>query len=210
MSNTSLIKKTINLYPYFFPKIYSIFRSIILPVSKIESLLPKKGIILDVGCGYGFTSIFFALKNKNRKIIGSEINEKRVLIAQKISTSISNVSFKTADLIDKNKTSFDAILAIDLLHHINSSQKDSFLQDAFSKLKPKGILIIKDINTQPLFKYWWNYFHDLVMTKFSKLYFLSSSEIKNLLIKNNFKIIKEGKFLNSFYPHVYYVCQKNS
>src|SRR5574344_597449 len=81
-----MIKKTISLYPYFFFKIYLIFRSIILPVSKIESLLPKKGTILDVGCGYGFTSIFFALKNKNRKIIGSEINSKRVLIAQKVST----------------------------------------------------------------------------------------------------------------------------
>ena len=205
-----MIKKTISLYPYFFPKIYSIFRSIILPVAKIEALLPNKGTVLDVGCGYGFTSIFFALKNKNRKIIGSEINSKRVLVAQKISTKISNVSFKTSNLINQDKMVFDAILAIDLLHHINPQQKNIFLQDAFLKLKPNGFLIIKDINTKPIFKFYWNYFHDLIMTKFSKLYFLSSPEMKNLLIKNNFKIIKQGKFFNFFYPHVYYVCQKKS
>ncbi len=205
-----MIKKTISLYPYFFPKIYSIFRSIILPVAKIESLLPNKGIVLDVGCGYGFTSIFFALKNKNRKIIGSEINSKRVLIAQKVSTNISNVSFKTSNLINQDKMVFNAILAIDLLHHINSQQKNIFLQDAFLKLKPNGFLIIKDIDTKPIAKFYWNYFHDLVMTKFSKLYFLSSLDMKNLLIKNNFKIIKQGKFFNFFYPHVYYVCQKKS
>jgi len=203
-------KLIINLYPLFWPRFYVFLRSIILPVSQIETLLPKKGLILDVGCGYGYTSVFFALKNKNRKIIGSEINKKRVLVAQKISASFSNLSFKTSDLIDKNKISFDTILSIDLLHHINPSQKELFLKDSFSKLKPNGFLIIKDINTKPLLKYFWNYLHDLIMTRFSKLYFLSSSQMENLLIKNNFKIIKKGEYKSLFYPHVFYVCQKNS
>jgi len=203
-------KLIINLYPLFWPRFYVFLRSIILPVSQIETLLPKKGLILDVGCGYGYTSVFFALKNKNRKIIGSEINKKRVLVAQKISASFSNLSFKTSDLIDKNKMSFDAILSIDLLHHVNPAQKELFLKDSFSKLKPNGFLIIKDINTKPLLKYFWNYLHDLIMTRFSKLYFLSSSQMENLLIKNNFKIIKKGKYKSLFYPHIFYVCQKNS
>lgn len=200
----------INLYPLFWPRFYVFLRSIILPISKIESLLPKKGLILDVGCGYGFTSIYFALKNKNRKIIGSEINKKRVLTAQKISTSIPNLSFKTSDLINKDKALFDAIIAIDLLHHINLSKKEILLKDTYLKLKPGGFLILKDIDTKPLLKYLWNYLHDLIMTKFSKLYFLSSSKTKSLLIKNNFKIIKQGKLFSFLYPHVYYVCQKKS
>ena len=73
--------------------------------------------------GYGFTSIFFALKNKNRQIFGSEIDPNRILLAKKISSPIFNLSFETSDLINKNNLNFDAILAIDLLHHINSSQK---------------------------------------------------------------------------------------
>lgn len=209
MSNKTLIKKIINLYPFFWPRVYVLLRSIILPVSKIETLLPQKGSILDIGCGYGFTSIFFA-QNKNRQIFASEINPQKILLAKKVSSSISNVSFETANLINKSKLVFDGIVAIDLLHHVNSSQKDIFLKDAFLKLKKDGLLIIKDIDTSPLFKYLWNYFHDLLMTKFSKLYFLSSSQIESLLIKNNFKIIKKGKYSNPFYPHIFYVCQKIS
>ena len=209
MSNKLLIKKTIKLFPFFWPRVYVYLRSLVLPVSKIEALLPKKGLILDVGCGYGFTSIFFALKNKNRQIFGSEIDPKRVLLAKKFSSSIFNLSFETSDLINKNKLNFDAILAIDLLHHINPSQKNIFLRDSFLKLQSNGILIIKDINTSPKYKYIWNYFHDLIMAKFSKLYFLSSGQIENLLIKNNFKIVKKGKYKNLFYPHIFYVCQKN-
>ncbi|MDD4026638.1 MAG: class I SAM-dependent methyltransferase [Candidatus Shapirobacteria bacterium] len=209
MSNKYLTKKTINLFPLFWPRFYVYLRSIVLPLFQIESLLPPKGSILDVGCGYGFTSIFFALKNKKRQIFGSEIESKRVLLAKKVSKSISNISFETSDLINKNKSKFDVVLAIDLLHHINFSQKKTFLKDASLKLKPKGLLIIKDIDTTPIHKYFWNYIHDSIMTKFSKLYFLSSNQIENLLIKNNFKIIKKGKYKNLFYPHIFYVCQKN-
>ena len=70
----------INLYPFLWPKIYVFFRTIILPIDKIEKLLPTKGLILDVGCGYGLTSIFFA-KNKKRQIIGSEIDKNRIILA---------------------------------------------------------------------------------------------------------------------------------
>jgi len=207
---TKNYSKIINLYPLFWPRIYVFLRSLILPISKIETLISPTGSILDVGCGYGFTSIYFALKNKNRQIVGSEISSKRINLAKIVSSSISNVSFEKADLIKKNHSKFDTIVAIDLLHHINSSQKNIFLKDSLSILKPKGLLIIKDINTSPLLKYIWNYFHDLITTNFSKLYFLSSHQLENLLLKNNFKIIKKGKYPNLFYPHVFYVCQKNS
>ncbi len=199
----------INLYPLFWPRIHVFLRSIILPISRIENLLPKNGSILDVGCGYGFTSIFFAIKNKNRQIFASEINPKKVLLAKKISSPIPNLSFEISDLINKNESKFNAIVAIDLFHHINDFQKKVFLKDSFSKLKPNGFLIIKDINTKPLLKYLWNYLHDLIMTKFSRLYFLSSKQMENILIKNNFRIIKKGKYPNLFYPHIFYVCQKN-
>ena len=199
----------INLYPLFWPRIYVFLRSIILPISQIETLLPTKGSVLDVGCGYGFTSIFFAIKNKNRQIFASEIKTKRVLLAQKISSSIPNLSFETSNLINNSQLTFDAIIAIDLLHHIDPIQKNIFLKESFLKLKPGGFLIIKEINTLPLLKYVWNYLHDLIMTKFSKLYFLSFQQTESLLIKNNFKIVKKGKYKSLFYPHIFYVCQKN-
>lgn len=208
--NKLLIEKTISLYPLFWPRLYSTLRSYILPVSEIESLLPKTGSVLDVGCGYGFTSIFFALKNTKRQIIGSEIDNKRIILAKKISSNISNLSFITSDLINQRQSDFDAILAIDLLHHLSPHQKNCFLKSSFSKLNSNSVLIIKDINSRPLLKYLWNYLHDLIMTRFSRLYFQSPLQMKNLLAKNHFRIIKQGKYRHIFYPHVYYVCQKKS
>jgi cyclopropane fatty-acyl-phospholipid synthase-like methyltransferase len=143
-------------------------------------------------------------------MFGLEINSKRVNLAQKIFSSFSNLSFKTTNLLSIQKKSFDSILAIDLFHHLNLSQKNQFLDDSFQKLKNNGTLIIKDINTKPLLKYLWNYFHDLVMTKFSSLHFLSVSNMEKILKQHHFKVIKKGIYKNFLYPHVFYVCQKNS
>lgn len=190
-------------------KIYGFFRKIILPIDKIDKLLPKKGKILDIGCGYGITSAYFA-QNKNRKVLGLELNKKRVQIAKINYSNIKNLSFKTADLINTKEKNFDCIVAIDLLHHISNLQKIKFIKDVEKKLTKNGTLVIKDIGKKPFLKYLWNYLHDLIMVKFDKLYFYSSEQFESLMIKNNFKIIKKGEFKNFFYPHIFYVCQKNS
>jgi len=210
MKDRKIISKVINLYPLFWPKIYAFLRSMILPIDKIERLLPPEGRILDVGCGFGFTSLYFALKNGNRFIVGSEISAKRIALAKKISKEVKNVAFKTSSLIEEKNEKFEAILAIDLLHHISHEQKKQFFKKASSSLNPHGLLIIKDIDKKPIFKYIWNYLHDSIMVKFAKLYFYSSDQHKDLILKSGFRIIKYGKFKNLLYPHIFYVCQKTS
>lgn len=210
MEDRRLISEVISLYPLFWPKLYALLRSLILPVNEIEKILPAKGRILDVGCGFGFTSLYFALKNSNRFVVGSEISAKRITLAKRISKEVKNIAFKTSSLIEEKNEKFDAILAIDLLHHISHEQKKHFFKKASNNLSPNGLLIIKDIDKKPTFKYIWNYLHDSLMVKFAKLYFYSSDQHKNLILKSGFRIIKYGKFKNLLYPHIFYVCQKTS
>ena len=209
------------LYPWIWPRIYAYIRAKILPISKIEKYVPE-GDILDVGCGYGITSIYFALKNNKRDVTGSELQKKRVRTANKASRNIDNVSFEARNLIESNKNAqtkfgtlknkffkgYDAIIAIDLLHHISNKEKDIFIKECKKRLKKKGLLIIKDIDKKPFHKYLWNYVHDLLMTK-DKLYFYSLKQMKSLIEKNEFKIIKIKKLRNIFYPHVLFVCSSN-
>lgn len=198
----------INLYPLLWPKIYVFLRSIILPLSQIETLLPKNGSILDIGCGYGFTTIYFAKKNKNRILTGSEINSDKINIAKQASKNIKNISFKVNNLLPKNKK-FDTIIAIDLLHHISTIEKEIFIKNCNQSLNKNGLLIIKDIDTKPFYKYVWTYFHDLLTTKFKPLDFYSSLKMSNFLKYHGFKIIKKQYLKNILYPHIVYICQKD-
>ena len=83
-----MLSKIIKLYPSFISRLYTNLRKYILPIQKIEKYIPKKGTVLDVGCGYGLTSIYFALKSKNRKVIGLDLDKKRIIDARKASKNI--------------------------------------------------------------------------------------------------------------------------
>lgn len=207
--NKLLIKKTIKLYPLFWPKLYSTLRSLILPVSEIESLLPKTGSVLDVGCGYGLTTVYFAQQSPLRHMEGIELNRQRIKIAKIASKKINNIHFSVDDLANKQQGNYDAIVAIDLLHHLNQYQKNQLLSKCYDLLKPDGTLIIKDINTSPILKYIWNYVHDYLMTFGSTLAFLKSTDMIRLIENFNFKIITVNSIPNLFYPHIIYVFKKN-
>lgn len=212
-----LINKIIKAYPLVWPRLYAYLRTSILPIKTLDKYVPE-GRILDVGCGYGITSIYFALKNSKREVIGSELSKERVKIANKISKAIPNVNFESKNLIGKENAQtnfgilknnlfngFDAIVAIDLLHHINNKEKQEFIKECKNRLNKKGVLIIKDIDKKPLHKYLWNYLHDLLMTR-DRLYFYSAKQLKKLLETNGFKILKIRRLRSLCYPHVLFVC----
>ncbi|BFH73452.1 methyltransferase [Sulfurisphaera javensis] len=46
-------------------------------------ILPEKGIVSDIGCGYGPIGIYIALKNPNLNVIMIDIDEKAVYLAEK-------------------------------------------------------------------------------------------------------------------------------
>jgi 2-polyprenyl-3-methyl-5-hydroxy-6-metoxy-1,4-benzoquinol methylase len=140
-------------------------------------------------------------------MVGSEINSNRVTIAKQISKNIKNISFEVNNLLPKNQK-FDTIIAIDLLHHISSAEKTTFINDCWKYLRPDGLLIIKDIDTKPFLKFIWTYIHDLIFTKFEPLDFYSSTKMSFFLKCHKFRIIEKQMLKNILYPHVIYVCQK--
>ena len=206
--NRIQINQIINRYPLIIPRLYVFIRSLILPIGQIERYLPVNKKILDVGCGYGFTSIFFALMSSKRQITGIELKTNRVSVAKKAAIGIPNVKFAVENLISKQHRNFDVIVAIDLLHHLTFSQKSQFLLQCYQLLPVGGDLLIKDINTRPRLKYYWNYFHTFLMTHGSTLEFMEAKDITKLLQINGFIVKQNFPLKNLFYPHYLYVCQK--
>src|SRR5688572_9983315 len=66
------------------------------PFLEVEKLIPKKAVILDLGCGEGFFTNFLALSSKNRKLIGVEIDKDRI---KKANHKLVNAKFKNGDIV---------------------------------------------------------------------------------------------------------------
>lgn len=57
-------------------------------------ILPERGVVLDLGTGYGIIGIFIALKNPNLHVYMSDVNELALKLA-KINTLLNNVNDRT-------------------------------------------------------------------------------------------------------------------
>lgn len=181
----------------------------ILPLEKIAEVVPQSGTILDVGCGYGLLDLYLATNYPERQVIGSELNGKRVSIAKKISENITNLKFYEKNLLDRNEIKqVDCVILIDLLHHVTYEQQNDLLQSVSSILPVGGKLIIKDMNDHPIFKYYWNLWHDKLMTGFDKLYFIGSKNLINKLESHGFSVKSAENLSHPLYAHYLLVCEK--
>jgi 2-polyprenyl-3-methyl-5-hydroxy-6-metoxy-1,4-benzoquinol methylase len=77
---------------------------------------------------------------------------------------LPNITFTVVDVTKlKPSKPYDHILFIDLVHHLPDGEQVKLLDRLWDGLKPKGIMIMKDVDTKPTWKYLWNYIHDSLM-----------------------------------------------
>jgi len=183
--------------------IRSFIRSLILPIKKIDQVIPISGDILDIGCGSGSATIFFALSGPLRQITGSDIDSNNIIQAQKITRNIKNIKFISQSLYSPNAM-YDAVVAIDLLHHLSPSNLNYFFDNIKQIIKPGGLLIIKEMNTSPKYKFIINLIHDKIIYNKLPTTYLSADDLRQTLTNLNFQTIDIQDISNIFYAH--YLC----
>jgi ubiquinone/menaquinone biosynthesis C-methylase UbiE len=110
-------------------------------IGLIISLLPEPPArLLDIGCGSGWTSCFFA--SHSLEVVGADISVDMINLAQQNQRkfNLPNLSFIQSDyenLAFENE--FDCAVFYDSLHHSDSEVEA--IKSAYNALKPGGILI---------------------------------------------------------------------
>jgi 2-polyprenyl-6-hydroxyphenyl methylase/3-demethylubiquinone-9 3-methyltransferase len=185
------------------------------PYETVNSMLPKDGIITELGCGEGLLSNYLAISSPGRKIIGYELVPERLEIAKK---GIKNTSYYVGDIVTIPFPASDAIVLFHVLHHLPSKNAQEFvLSKAKKSLKKHGKLIIVDVHVTPSLKYVgaWIADHFLVPWVFEKrfytrAYFRKQKEWSSLLRKLGFKIQVTEETAGRPFPNIIFECISNN
>lgn len=124
-------------------------RVMILPYSKLNSIIPKSGKIIDIGCGSGGLAHYLILSSTKRQVIGLDLSKQRIKYAKKTLESFKyrrNISFTSKNVINTHLPQADCYLLIDMLHHISISDQLKLLKKISSQLKQNSVMIIKDVD----------------------------------------------------------------
>jgi len=203
-----IIKKTKALYRGLgWPTIFTHIRFFTAPYEKLEKLVPKKGFIIDLGCGYGIFSNFLGLTGPKREVLGIELDSKKIKFAQR---GVGNVKFLRADITKIKLKKTDVILLIHVLHHLDSfAQQEKLLLECKKKLKNGGRIIIAEVDKKPILKYILGWLADKILYPGDKIYYRMPNEFKRLFQDLGFtvKMIKADN--GKPFAHIIYVLKKN-
>jgi 2-polyprenyl-3-methyl-5-hydroxy-6-metoxy-1,4-benzoquinol methylase len=132
---------------------FTIMRSKLLSV--MDLLLPAEGTILDVGCGFGLFAAYFAQTQPRRRLIGIDTNARRIATARTVMARLGQTGheFITGDArsVGGLTRAFSGIYVLDVMHHVPREDQEPLLASLHDLLEPGGVLVLKDITTEPRF-----------------------------------------------------------
>ena len=109
-----------------------------------HALIPVKGKIFDLGCGYGYLSYFLHFRSKEREIVGVDYDEDKIEIAENCYSKNEHIQFMAADLREIEINNADAIFLNDVLHYFPAEEQEAMLKKCVDGLSPGGVLIVRD------------------------------------------------------------------
>jgi len=130
-------------------------------------------------------ALILHLGSSQRKIIGFDLDEKKIKKA--------NDHFQK-DIVRDDYPSVDAVALIDVLYLIPYEVHSLIFKKIHSCLSPNGLLILKEMDTRPHWKYPWNLAQETLAVKIigftlgTHFYFRPREEMIHLLRQTGFSI----------------------
>jgi len=185
-------------------------------MSVLNKYLPQNGVILDLGCGYGLVSNLLSLESECL-VIGVELSAPRIAAALQSIKDRKNIKFYAADIAQFDIPRCDVVLLLDVLCMFPDAVKRIIVSRAYEKLVDDGLLVVKDTDKSPRWKYVYTYLEECVKLNLGVgghknlriPQYKSLNEFKSLFQEFGFSLIEVTNIKSiTPYPGIIYVCRK--
>jgi 2-polyprenyl-3-methyl-5-hydroxy-6-metoxy-1,4-benzoquinol methylase len=180
-------------------------------LDEIGQYLPASGTVLDVGCGFGLFSLYYAATGARRLLRGLDVDRRRIALARRAAArlGLENVVYDETDARHfKGDSQVAAAYMLDIVHHVPREAVRPLLNQLHRAVAPGGILLVKDVDTRPAPKRWFTYALDKLMDPRAPVRYWPSDELAAALGETGFTVRRHLMVDVLPYPHILYVCTR--
>ncbi len=208
------IKAIIRAYDDPIVRAYCLIRFQILNqrfLSEIGQYLPCRGTVLDIGCGFGLFSLYYAMQHPGLEIVGIDRNASRISQARLAAArlGISTVRYEVGDITDYTLTQqFEGAYMLDIVHHVPKEEVQPLISRVSERVAPGTCVLIKDIDAKPAYKRWFTWALDKLMDFKTPVCYWPAGELKPLIEEQNFQVFHHEIRDILPYSHILYICRR--
>jgi SAM-dependent methyltransferase len=180
-------------------------------LDEIGQYLPARGRVLDLGCGFGLFSLYYARVRPGLALQGLDKNARRIAIARRAAgrLGLDNARYEVGDVMDfRAGETVDAAYMLDIVHHIPAAAVRPLLEQIAKILPPGRRLVIKDVDRRPAYKRWFTHALDKLMDPRAPVSYWDAAELQGLLEDVGFAVHRHLMVDVLPYPHVLYICER--
>jgi 2-polyprenyl-3-methyl-5-hydroxy-6-metoxy-1,4-benzoquinol methylase len=180
-------------------------------LDEIGQYLPATGRVLDVGCGFGLFSLYFASVGPRLTLHGIDRNARRIAQARGGGGRLGRgtVGCETGEGTGfRGSARYDAAYMLDIVHHIPEETVAPLVGELAKTLPPGGRLIVKDVERHPAWKRWFTHALDKVMDPRSPVRYWGADELQPLIERAGFRVYRHLMVDLLPYPHVLYIAER--
>ncbi len=110
----------------------------------LDAVVPRRGFVLDLGCGYGLATHWLSCFTDTRTFLGVDYDEEKIRVARRTAPEHPRIRFEEGDVLNCDYPACDTVLLLDVLHYWQPEKQQMILDKARRALRPGGVLILRD------------------------------------------------------------------
>ena len=174
----------------------------------IAKHLPPKGIVVDLGAGYGTVSLRLARLFPDLLFVAVDIDPERLSIARRLGRKLKNLRLVLGDMRRIRFRNVSVFLLIDSISYLTDPEQEELLAGCHGSLVRGGKLIIKTNDRRPVWQYKFALLEERAITGL-RMNYPDSRRFKPLLRRLGFELLELRRVYPLYpYPGVLYVCLK--
>ncbi|EPR37118.1 hypothetical protein dsx2_1061 [Desulfovibrio sp. X2] len=180
------------------------YRPYICPFTTMLDTIPEGSSVFDIGCGSGFFLHACRTLRGATETVGVDANCAAVRLAENAarrSFPRETCSFSAGETCGAwPDRTFDVVSIIDVLHHVPRRAQADFIREAGRRVRPGGLLLIKDMLPRPVVCGIMNRLHDLVLAR-QWISYVDLRGVASLLRAQGFTLEREEDATMLWYAH---------